>query len=113
VASRDAGTIVAARPPHGGDKTAICVAIRPEKVKLSRRGPAADADHGGAINRLDGVVSEVGYFGGSTSYKVKLDAGATLKASMANTARLDIDAYAAGQRVVAWFSPDDCMVLAP
>jgi putrescine transport system ATP-binding protein len=31
--------------------------------------------------------------------------------SMANTTRIDIDAYAASQRVVAWFTPDDCLVL--
>jgi putrescine transport system ATP-binding protein len=30
---------------------------------------------------------------------------------MANTARLDLDAYNVGQRVVAWFSPEDCLVL--
>jgi putrescine transport system ATP-binding protein len=30
---------------------------------------------------------------------------------MANTTRLDVDAYHAGQHVVAWFSPDDCVVL--
>ena len=47
----------------------------------------------------------------STTYKVKLDSGAMVRSSMANTARLDIDAYSAGQRVVAWFTPDDCVVL--
>ncbi|HYN39841.1 MAG TPA: ABC transporter ATP-binding protein, partial [Rhodospirillales bacterium] len=40
VATRDAGTVVAAEPRQPSEKTAICVAIRPEKVKLSRRGPA-------------------------------------------------------------------------
>jgi putrescine transport system ATP-binding protein len=30
---------------------------------------------------------------------------------MANTARLDMDAYSTSQRVVAWFTPDDCVVL--
>jgi putrescine transport system ATP-binding protein len=30
---------------------------------------------------------------------------------MANTARIEIDAYSLSQRVVAWFSPDDCVVL--
>ena len=64
-----------------------------------------------AINRLEGVVTDVGYLGGSTTYKVKLDSGAVLRSSMANTARLDLDAYGAGQRVVAWFTPDDCLVL--
>ena len=89
----------------------VCVAIRPEKVKLSRRGPASDAGNAHAINRLEGVVTDVSYLGGLTIYKVKLDSGAIVRSSMANTARLDIDAYSLGQRVVAWFTPDDCMVL--
>ena len=49
--------------------------------------------------------------GGLTAYKVKLDSGAVVRSSMANTVRLDIDAYHAGQRVVMWFTPDDCVVL--
>src|SRR5664279_828269 len=67
--------------------------------------------HGHSINRLEGVVTDVSYLGGLTSYKVKLDTGAVLRSSMANTARIDIDAYSASQRVVAWFTPDDCVVL--
>ncbi len=64
-----------------------------------------------AINRLEGVVTDVGYLGGVTVYKVKLDTGAVVRASMANTARIDAITYSAGQRVVAWFTPDDCVVL--
>jgi putrescine transport system ATP-binding protein len=30
---------------------------------------------------------------------------------MANTARIDIDAYSPSQRVTVWFTPDDCLVL--
>ena len=63
------------------------------------------------MNRLEGVVTEVNYLGGVTTYKVKLDSGAVLRASMANTARLDMNAYSASQRVTAWFTPDDCVVL--
>src|ERR1700730_11360796 len=111
IATRDAGTIVAAEPRQPIDKAIVSVAIRPEKVKLSRRGPASDAVNAHAINRLEGIVTDVGYLGGVTTYKVKLDSGATLRSSMANTARIDIDAYGAGQRVVAWFTPDDCVVL--
>jgi putrescine transport system ATP-binding protein len=111
VSTRDAGTIFVAEPRQPVTKATVCVAIRPEKVKLSRRGPAADADHARAINRLEGVITDVGYLGGITSYKVKLDTGAVLRSSMANTARLDIDAYNVGQRVVAWFTPDDGVVL--
>src|SRR6202040_3388770 len=111
VATRDAGTIIAAAPRQPVTKAIVSVAIRPEKVKLSRRGPASDAVNAHAINRLEGVVTDVGYLGGLTTYKVKLDSGATLRSSMANTARIDIDAYHASQRVVAWFTPDDCVVI--
>jgi putrescine transport system ATP-binding protein len=111
IATKDAGTIVAAAPLEPLTKTLVCVAIRPEKVKLSRRGPASDAVNSSAINRLEGIVIDVSYLGGFTTYKVKLDTGAVLRSSMANTARLDMDAYNATQRVVAWFTPDDCVVL--
>jgi putrescine transport system ATP-binding protein len=111
ISTRDAGTIVVAEPRQPVTKTIVCVAIRPEKVKLSRRGPVSDAVNAQAINRLEGVVTDVSYLGGLTTYKVKLDTGAVLRSSMANTARLDIDAYHASQRVVAWFTPDDCVVL--
>jgi putrescine transport system ATP-binding protein len=111
VSTGDAGTIAVAEPRQPVTKPLVFVAIRPEKVKLSRRGPASDALHARAINRLEGVVTDVSYLGGVTSYKVKLDSGAVLRSSMANTARIDIDAYSASQRVVAWFTPDDCVVL--
>jgi putrescine transport system ATP-binding protein len=111
IATRGAGTIVAAEPRQPLAKTTICVAIRPEKVKLSRRGPVSDAAGAIPMNRLEGVVTEVNYLGGVTTYKIKLDTGAVLRASMANTARLDMNAYSASQRVTAWFTPDDCVVL--
>lgn len=111
VATRDGGVIVVAEPRQPITKAAVTVAIRPEKVKLSRRGPASDAVNSQVINRLDGVVTDVGYLGGSTVYKVKFDSGAVVRSSMANTARIDRDIYSAGQRVVVWFTPDDCMVL--
>jgi putrescine transport system ATP-binding protein len=111
VATRDGGNIVVAAPNQPVINNVVTVAIRPEKVKLSRRGPASDAAHSQAINRLEGAVTDVSYLGGSTVYKVKLDSGAMLRSSMANTARMDRDIYGAGQRVVAWFTPDDCVVL--
>src|SRR6202158_1703347 len=111
ISTKDAGTISVAEPRQPIAKAIVCVAIRPEKVKLSRRGPVSDAVNAHSINRLEGVVTDVSYLGGVTTYKVKLDSGAVLRSSLANTARIDIDAYNAGQRVVAWFTPDDCVVL--
>jgi putrescine transport system ATP-binding protein len=111
VATRDAGTIIVAAPRQPVTKAIVSVAIRPEKIKLSRHGPASDAANAHAINRLEGVVTDVSYLGGLTTYKIKLDTGAVLRSSMANTARLDTDAYSMSHRVVAWFTPDDCVVL--
>ena len=111
ISTKGAGEIVVAEPRQPITKTIVAVAIRPEKVKLSRRGPVSDAVNSHALNRLEGVVTDVGYLGGVTTYQVKLDTGAVLRSSMANTARLDMDAYHASQRVVAWFTPDDCVVL--
>ena len=111
VTTRDGGTIVVAAPRQRVAKAAV------DGRDPSREGQAVAPRPGGgrrpcaSINRLEGVVTDVGYLGGSTVYKVRLDSGAVVRASMANTARLDRDAYGAGQRVVAWFTPDDCMVL--
>jgi putrescine transport system ATP-binding protein len=111
IATRDAGTLLVAEPrePVGDGK--LSVAIRPEKLRLSRRGPASAMDHASAINRLEGAVADICYLGGTTTYRVKLDSGAMVQCSMANTARLDIDALGLNQRVVVWFAPDDCLVL--
>ena len=111
VSTRVAGTIMVAEPRQPISKTVVAVAIRPEKVKLSRRAPVPDQGNAHSINRLEGIVTGVSYLGGITTYKVKLDSGAVVRSSMANTARIDLDAYNASQRVVAWFTPDDCVVL--
>jgi len=111
ISTREAGTIVVAEPRDPVTRSTVAVAIRPEKVKLSRRGPAADASNVHSLNRIEGVIADVNYLGGMTTYKVRLESGAVLRSSMANTARIDMDAYGLSQRVVAWFTPDDCMVL--
>jgi putrescine transport system ATP-binding protein len=111
IATRDAGIVAVSEPRDAITRTSVSVAIRPEKVKLSRRGPVSDVVNARALNRLEGVVTDVSYLGGVTTYKVKLDSGAVVRSSMANTARIDIDAYAVSHRVVAWFTPDDCLVL--
>ncbi|MDA9436627.1 ABC transporter ATP-binding protein [Bradyrhizobium sp. CCBAU 51627] len=111
IGTRDAGTLVVAEPRQPFGDSRFSVAIRPEKVKLSRRGPVSEAGHGTAINVLDGVIADICYLGGTTTYKVKLDTGGTVQASVANSARLDVDAYSLNQQIVAWFTPDDCVVL--
>ncbi|MET4219719.1 putrescine transport system ATP-binding protein [Bradyrhizobium sp. LB14.3] len=111
IATQGAGTLVVAEPRERVGESHLSVAIRPEKVKLSRRGPVGEIGHAVAINSLDGVIADICYLGGTTTYKVKLDAGGMMQAAVANSARLDIDAYSLNQHVVAWFTPDDCVVL--
>src|SRR5438045_6894633 len=111
IATKDAGMIAVAEPAQPITKSLVCVAIRPEKVKLSRRGPVSDAVNSHAINRLEGVVTDVSYLGGVTSYKVNLDIGAVLRSAMATSARIDINASHESDAVAAWFTPDDCVVL--
>jgi putrescine transport system ATP-binding protein len=111
IATREAGIITVTEPRQPATKETVSVVVRPEKIKISRRGLASDPDALQAINRIEGAIAEVNYLGGMTTYKVRLDNGAMVRCSMANTARLDIDAYHASQRVVAWFTPDDCVVL--
>nr|WP_223976061.1 ABC transporter ATP-binding protein [Bradyrhizobium sp. RD5-C2] len=111
VSTAEAGRLAVSELWPPVTKEVVSVAIRPEKVKLSRRAPASDAGGSQTINRLEGVVADVNYLGGVTSYRVRLESGAVVRSSMANTARLDVDAYLAGQRVVAWFTADDCLVL--
>ncbi|MBB4396470.1 ABC transporter ATP-binding protein [Bradyrhizobium sp. ERR14] len=111
IGTRDAGTLVVAEPREPVGAGRFSIAIRPEKIKLSRRAPVSEAGRETTINSLDGVVADICYLGGTTTYKVKLDTGGIVRASVANSARLDVDAYSVGQQIVAWFTPDDCVVL--
>jgi putrescine transport system ATP-binding protein len=110
VSTRDAGTIYVTEPRTPLTKNIVSAAIRPEKVKLSRRAPAVDGTRANGINVLEGTIADVSYLGGLTTYKVKLESGAVVRSTMANTTRI-VDTYFAGQRVVAWFTSDDCLVL--
>lgn len=111
VATQGAGVLTALAPRDLGGATDVCVAIRPEKIRLSQRAPASDSG-AATINRLEGTIANVNYLGSASSYTIMLDGGgATLRASLANAARVSADAYAAGQRVTVWFAPDDCIVL--
>lgn len=100
-----AGTLHAARAPEAA--TAVCAAVRPEKIRLSPAASAAPA----AANALAGTVAEAGFLGGVSVYKVALGSGATLRVVVPNATRAAADGLAVGQLVVASFAPDDVVVL--
>ena len=64
---------------HAG--MAVTVALRPEKITLSRDEPA------GPHNRVSATVKEISYFGSYTVFQLALPSGAMLKVSCANTER--------------------------
>jgi putrescine transport system ATP-binding protein len=94
----------------GSEGMAVGVALRPEKVQISRAAPqAVDAPAG--FNRVQGVVKEMSYFGSFTVYHLQLASGALLKVSQANTQRHRDDAVTWGDTVWAHWSPMAPVVL--
>jgi putrescine transport system ATP-binding protein len=78
------------------------LALRPEKVRIAHAAPE------GRANGASGVVSEIGYLGATSLYKVRLDDGAVLKAAVMNGEA--VSAIHINDRVwVSW--PADAAVL--
>jgi putrescine transport system ATP-binding protein len=65
----------------GSEGMALTVALRPEKIHVTRHAPADE------FNRVQGTIKEMSYFGSFTVYHLELPSGAVLKASQANTQR--------------------------
>jgi len=79
--------------------------LRPEKIRIGREPPAAEA------NRVEGEVWEIGYLGDFSIYKVRLADGFVIEAAAANVARLVERAIAVGDRVWLSWSSDAGVVL--
>ena len=84
---------------------AVAVAVRPEKMSLSREPPREGA------NRLAGAVWDIGYLGDWTIYRVKLDTGAVLRVSRANVSRFVEAPVTWDERVHLSFAPDAAVIL--
>jgi len=61
----------------------VCVALRPEKLRLAAAPPAQAAE-----NCVAGRVHDIAYLGDISLYRVTLDDGAVMTASLANASRL-------------------------
>jgi len=87
----DAGPKLRALGEHGleiGD--AVCIAIRPEKIFISKNEPDNDGD-----TKMRGVVEDLGYFGNISLYRVRLPSGKILQVSAQNRTR-------SAQRFLEW-----------
>jgi putrescine transport system ATP-binding protein len=58
------------------------VALRPEKLHIWQVDPGEDA-----VNRMHGVVAEIGYLGASCIFRVRTDGGRTIQVMQPNQAR--------------------------
>jgi putrescine transport system ATP-binding protein len=78
----------------------VWVALRPEKIQVSRERPDGDGD-----NRVQGVVSEIAYRGDQSVYLVRLAGGRQVRVTQPNTLR-----QGAGERIrwddAVWLSWD-------
>ena len=91
----------------GPNEGAVCVAIRPEKIRLSPYEAGAAA----GTNTLPGQITGHNYLGDISLDQVKRVTGGILRAAITNSARAG-GGFSIGERVVASFAPEDCMVLA-
>ena len=84
----------------------VAVALRPEKIALAAVAPPPGRD-----NALAGRVTEIGYRGDKSVYKIALDSGALIKAAAANVARGDADTIGLGDTVFLSWPPEAGVVL--
>ncbi|MBC8036493.1 MAG: ABC transporter ATP-binding protein [Rhizobiales bacterium] len=92
-------------PPPPGAK--VTVAVRPEKILISRSKPS------NAVNAFKGRVQDLGYFGKDSLYRVKLASGALVTANSVNARRAKEDERVAKWEDEVWlsFDPSSAIVL--
>ncbi len=89
----------------GTEGMAVTVALRPEKIHLSRK---ASDDR---FNTVQGTIKELSYFGSFTVYHLALASGARLKVAQANVQRHRDDEFTWGDVVWAHWSRSAHVVL--
>ncbi|CAO3360444.1 ABC transporter ATP-binding protein [Azospirillum palustre] len=88
VASEEAGCellIAHATPAPAGSP--VSVAIRPEKIALSKEPPAGGSTGEGGRNTTTGIVREIAYLGDVSIYLVQLPTGKTVRVTAPNVTR--------------------------
>ena len=92
----------------------VSVAVRPEKICLSRQ-PPSDTERESPLeagfNQIPVTVQSMAYFGSFTTYHVRLDSGRLMHVTQANAARHEEHSLQVGERVWAWWDGSDVVVL--
>ncbi len=106
IESEAGGRLLVTHPTDASAGTAVTVAVRPEKVRIDTSASRVSDE-----NCFAGRVVEVGYLGGVSIYKVALDNGLRMKATVANRTRPVERPAGAGDRVWLSFPPEAGVVL--
>jgi putrescine transport system ATP-binding protein len=106
IESRAGGRLRVAQNVEVAVGSTVWVALRPEKIQIETQPPAAyDA------NSVSGKVHDIGYLGDVSVYRVRLDSGHDLKATVANRTRLIERPIGWGDRVWLSWAPEAGVVL--
>ena len=106
VMSADAGRLAAAPAAEAKPGDTVWVALRPEKVRISR-----DERARAGVNCIAGQVWDIGYLGDLSTYKVRLDSGFVMKVATANLTRALEQPIGFDDRVWLSWPPDAGVVL--
>jgi putrescine transport system ATP-binding protein len=107
VACREAGCdLFADRLSRFSDGQQVWLSIRPEKIQLSKESPTAVG-----INRLKGIVWELGYLGNRSTYRIKTEAGKIVTVFAQNDRRTAEWAINWNDEVYLSWGPDAGIVL--
>ena len=91
-----------------GEREAVNVGVRPEKIRLREPDVEAPTGH----NQLSGVVRDASYLGVSTQYQIEARGGATITVYEQNVERATkAELWAQGEQVRLTWSPDHTFVV--
>jgi putrescine transport system ATP-binding protein len=99
------GVVSVGHGVSGKQGMACAVAIRPEKITLSKARPAESA------NLFSGTVKEIAYFGSYNTFILEMPGGATVKIVEANTSRYESGEITWNDAVFFWFDETAPVVL--
>ena len=99
-------TIRSMRSVDASEGSKVWVAIRPEKLNISKEPPADTS-----VNCMQGEVWDIGYLGSMFVYHVKLESGHMVTSVQANKARLVKRAITWEDRVYLTWRPQSSVVL--
>ncbi len=89
----------------------VSVAIRPEKLRLTRVRPQGSVEWAAGHNQVRGTVKDLSYFGSFTVYHLQLASGLVLRVSESNTERHRDDTLTWNDAAWASWSPSAQVVL--